>query len=296
MTDTDTIDPAYVALTAPLDAVLLPFDANRIDAVRASRNAVMGQVAGRRADEVTREQDGDCTIFTPANATPGTVLYIHGGGWVLCDVQTHSAIMTDLAATSGMRVVGVDYPLAPEHPYPAALDMLRKCAADHAGDGPLVLAGDSAGANLALGLAARLRAEHGPRVDALVLFYGCYRHLFDTESHLRNGDGRYGLTTDGMRTYWRMYLGDAANPAFGDLTGLDMAGLPPAFIGDAALDCLLDDGVWLAEGFRQAGIPHRRQVVPRVPHGFLHQTGRYDPAYAVLDAAGQWLKAQKLRA
>lgn len=293
MRSDEAIDPGYLAISAPYSAKTLPFDVANVDAVRANRKELFGGLTGRMANRVQINRSGDLTRFIPENPRPGHILYMHGGGWALCDTTTHAAIMTDLAATAGMTVLGVDYPLAPEHPYPHALDMLADCvekvAADHP-DAPLVLAGDSAGANLALGLATRLRNENGPKVDALILFYGCYRHLFDTESHRLYGGGEHGLTTEGMRTYWQLYLSSHPDPQHGDLAQLDPTDLPPAFIADASLDCLQDDSIWLATQFSEAGINATRHTTPGVPHGFLHYTGLYEPAFDALASAGRWLR------
>ncbi|MBK4217677.1 alpha/beta hydrolase [Paracoccus caeni] len=293
MRSDEAIDPEFLAIAAPRAALTLPFDASAPEPARRNRRELFGPVSGRMAAHVQTERRDDLAFFTPDNARPGYILYLHGGGWALCDTVTHAAVMTDLAATSGLTVAGADYPLAPEHPYPQALDMLAETAARLAAENPgapLVLAGDSAGANLALGLAARLRDAGSVRVDALVLFYGCYRRLFDTESHRLYGGGEFGLTTEGMRVYWDLYLASHSAPAYGDLTKLDVNGLPPCFIGAAALDCLRDDSTWLADRLSAAGIPNAHQSVPAVPHGFLHYTGLYPPAFGLLDAAGQWLR------
>ena len=281
---TDSIDPAFSALADPLEAALMPFDIGRIEDVRRSRRAVMRRLKGRQPGATISRHPAE-SVFVPKDAGHGRVLYAHGGGWVLGDSHTHSAIMSDLAATSGLTVVGPDYPLAPEHPWPAALNALEDRAIKLADSGPLILSGDSAGANLALALAARLR-DRGLRAAGTVLFYGCYRRDFDTKSARAFGDGRYGLSTQDMRVYWNLYTGDADGRPDADLTSLELSGLPPAFIGDAALDVLVDDGEWLADGLTSAGTSVERRVVPRVPHGFLHQTGQYDPAFELIAAAG----------
>ncbi|WP_373356800.1 alpha/beta hydrolase [Pseudoroseicyclus sp. CXY001] len=286
---TDTIDPAYRALAAEQEPEIMPFDAARLGEVRANRRAVMGRLQGRLATvSVTRDAGG--ATFVPEGARKGHILYAHGGGWTVGDSQTHGAIMSDLAGASGLTLVGPDYPLAPEHPWPAALDALEAPAVELAAAGPLVLAGDSAGGNLALGLALLLK-DLGVKVAGMILFYGCYRRVFDTESHRAFGDGRVGLSTEAMRTYWDLYLSGADGWPDGDFAPLEgpaFKGLPPAFVGDAGLDVLRDDGAWLEARLRGAGVPVERQVVPGVPHGFLHQCGRYDPAFALIEAAGRF--------
>ena len=192
--------------------------------------------------------------YVPSNGSESdvSVLYIHGGGWCVCDQITHRSVMTDLAALSGLRLYGLSYPLAPENPYPAAFDVLceKIVRFTETSGHRIVLAGDSAGANLALATALHFRDKGGKvPIDALLLWYGCYRYRFDTRSHRLYGDGSNGLATDVMRQMWGDYLAQGADTSYADLTEADMSGLPPSYICEAECDCLADDTRWLASRF-----------------------------------------------
>ena len=157
---------------------------------------------------------------------PGTTLpvivYVHGGGWTFGSVDTHDGTMRTLAAASGFAVFGFDYRLAPEHPYPIPLeDTLGAIAFGLSGAlGSDVdarrwaLAGDSAGATLALAAMIQRRDAGLALPAAAALFYGCYAPDFETGSHARFGEG-YLLTTANMRWYWRNYLGAAFGAQIG---------------------------------------------------------------------------------
>jgi len=227
------------------------------------------------------------------------VLYLHGGGWTFGSIETHDRIMRVLARESGAVIVGVDYRLAPEHPYPAGLDdtlaalaWLETGGAGEAVDrARLALAGDSAGANLALAALLRRRSS---AVRAAALFYGCYSPDFETPSHRRCGGGAFGLTTQRMRWYWDNYLG--AEPV--GTTSLAapgraaLEGLPPLYLNAAGLDPLLDDTQGFAQRLANAGVRYRLDVFPGVVHGFLQMNRDLTAARAALSAAGRHLAEQ----
>ena len=171
-----------------------------------------------------------------------------------------------------------DYRLAPEHPAPAAIEDILAVIGDlgrvAAADAPLVLCGDSAGATIAL--AAALERPARP-IALLSLLYGCFAPIFDTPSHQRNGDGRYGLSTERMRWYWRNWLGSAADRRAAPLDA-DLDGLPPCHLVAAGLDPLCDDSLMLADRLARHGVACRLDIVPGVVHGFLQMTGRLEPA------------------
>ena len=180
--------------------------------------------------------------------------------------------------STGALVVVPDYRLAPEHPAPAAIEDLLAVIADldrvAAPGAALVLCGDSAGANIALA-AALARPAH--RATLLSLLYGCFAPNFDTPSHLRNGDGSYGLSTERMRWYWRNWLGAGADRRASPLDA-DLAGLPRCHLVAAGLDPLCDDSLMLADRLAQHGVACRLDIVPGVVHGFLQMTGKLTPA------------------
>ncbi|MHA3980629.1 alpha/beta hydrolase [Halovulum sp. GXIMD14794] len=290
-------DPALLEAAERFSAPKSELSAEGMPEVRKASRAARVGLTGRLSDEVEVTDEDRERRFTPkAGADPSLVIvYFHGGGWANCDTVTHGGIMTDLAVLTGHVVIGPEYPLAPENPYPAALDVtcaaVRRAAAEAPG-ARIVLAGDSAGANLALATALRLRDEgEGAGLAALLLWYGCFRRCFDTPSHMAFGDGTYGLTSSNMRTYWDWYLGDHPDPVYGDLTGAPLEGLPPCYLGEAELDCLADDTRWLAKRLTQAGIAHTYDFAPSVNHGYIHFGQVYDPSFDALRAAAHFLKS-----
>jgi acetyl esterase len=204
---------------------------------------------------------------------PGSIVYFHGGGWCVGSNDTHDSILRHLAAASGCEVVGVDYSLAPEHPFPAALADVAAATAHAAGSRPFVLAGDSAGANLALVEAIRRRDARLPQAAGLVLFYGAYGPLNTSGSGAAYGSGSYGLSIEVMRRYLDAYLGDRttrdprAYPVLADVRAL-----PPVHLGVAQLDPLLDDSMEMARRLAAAGTRLSVEVYAGVIHGFLSQS------------------------
>jgi|GEM_PF-171922 len=228
------------------------------------------------------------------------LVYFHGGGFVVNSLNTHDWLLRMLAVRTGAVVCALGYDKAPERPFPhqylqalALLGWLGRSADDLGIDaGRIALAGDSAGANLALATAvAALRDSTLPHITCLALFYGMFAADFDTGSHRQFGDGRFGLSSPRMRWFWNQYLPSpdvATDPRAAPLlTELDdLAGLGPVDLVGAGLDCLRDDTTRLAARLDQAGVPHTLIVHPRLPHSFLPM-GRFVPAAdaALSDAA-----------
>ncbi|MFO1151893.1 MAG: alpha/beta hydrolase [Alsobacter sp.] len=226
------------------------------------------------------------------------VLFVHGGGWTFGSIDTHDGTMRHLAVEAGCAVLGFDYRLAPENPFPAPLeDTLSAAAFVRAGGlGPavdhrrLAFAGDSAGATLALSAMLRLRDAGEPLPAAAALFYGCYAPVFDTPSHRDLGEG-FLLTSVNMRWYWRNYLGAAfdAPPPLAAPLGAELGGLPPLYLAAAGLDPLRDDTTLLAGRLAEAGVAFRYDHVPGVVHGCLRMSRRLAPAHTMIAAAGRFL-------
>jgi acetyl esterase len=205
-------------------------------------------------------------LYEPAGAaavSPG-ILYIHGGGWVICSLDTHDGVCRRLANAAGVRVASLHYRMAPEHPFPAPLDDCiaatrwllaqgRELGIDPA---RLALAGDSAGANLALAtlVALRDRGEPLPRTAALI--YGAFSADLDSPSHQRFGGGEYILSTRTMQWFWDQYVPDPAKRADPLVAPLlaNLAGLPPLYVSAAELDPLRDDSERLAAKLALAGV------------------------------------------
>lgn len=222
-------------------------------------------------------------IYTPVITTArGAIFYIHGGGWFAGSIDTHDRLMRALAERSAAVLVGVEYRLSPEHPYPAALDdclaawdWIAFRARGYALDPKrFAFAGDSAGATLALALAIRLRDAGRTLPAGLALLYGCFAPGLATDSARLFGDGTYGLTTERMQWYWNTYLGAARNrpPARATPLHADLAGLPPVFLGVAEADTVADDSRLLLDRLNAASVPAELLTWPGAVHGFLQMT------------------------
>ncbi|GAA4840271.1 alpha/beta hydrolase [Saccharopolyspora rosea] len=215
------------------------------------------------------------------------VVFLHGGGFVCCDLDSHDGFCRALAKGTDALVVSVDYRLAPEHPAPAAaLDAHAavRWAAEHAaglGGDParIAVAGDSAGGNLAA-VAALLSRERGPRLAAQVLLYPVVDPGCDTGSYRTYGTGHYN-TEAAMRWYWRQYLGGDALPDPAHLVAPLRAprhdGLPPAVVVTAQRDPLCDEAAAYARTLTGAGVPVVHRHYPGLFHGFLTLPG-FGPA------------------
>jgi acetyl esterase len=228
--------------------------------------------------------------------TRSLIVYFHGGGFVMGSVASTDPLCRLLAAQSGVRVLSVEYRLAPEHPYPAALEdalsAYRAVRADAAAFGAqpdlIAVGGDSAGANLALVVAHQQAVLGGP-VPAFVLA------LYPVTDVERTGGSRelfgtgFGLTTDLLHDLERMYLPDGVptNDRRGAiLRATDLSGMPPVYLATAGFDPLRDEGEELAARLREAGVPVVARRFPGLVHGYASFTALSAAARdATLDAA-----------
>lgn len=222
---------------------------------------------------------------------PG-LLFLHGGGWVMGTIEQYEHFARELALKSGCAVLSVEYRLAPEHPYPAAIDdcyavleWLTK-SAGQLGIDPLrlAIAGDSAGGNLAAAVALLARDRRGPVLRHQLLIYPVTNRTCDTVSYHQND--RYLLTPDMMRWFWRQYLGDRGadeTPLAAPAEFSDLAGLPPATVITAEYDPLRDEGEDYALALTRAGVATEFVRAPGMIHGFMVMSG-------MVDAAARWLE------
>jgi acetyl esterase len=279
--------PELETYVAAANSVETPsFDSLPIDAVRAVGEA-FGAAGAHEPEPVDLIEDrhlpgpaGDIAVrvYDPApDTTSPVVAYFHGGGFVMMSLESHDRICRRLANAAHAVVVSVDYRLAPEHPYPAALDdcmavthWLTDHAAELAGDpSRIAVAGDSAGGNLAAATAIASR-NGGPGLAAQVLVYPVIDAACDTRSFEENGEG-YLLTGSTMRWFWEQYLGtaDPADPYASVLHAEDVSGVPPALVITAELDVLRDEGEAYADKLRAAGVDVTALRYPGMVHGFL---------------------------
>ncbi|NKX56610.1 acetyl esterase [Arthrobacter mobilis] len=244
-------------------------------------------------------------IYSPsAEGSLPAIVYIHGGGYLMGSVDTHDRICRVLAAETGAAVVSVDYRLSPEARFPsaiqecaAAVEYLRAHGADHHIDGgDLALAGDSAGASLALGTYLYLRDELSGAggIRALLLYYGMYG-LTDSASRRLFGGPWDGLTREDLEAYSAMYIRsaeDLRSPYIDCLSADLAAGVPPCYIVSAELDPLRDDSHALAAVLAELGIPHRLEEFNGVLHAFLHYGRMLAEATQALSRSAAFYAAQ----
>jgi acetyl esterase len=228
-------------------------------------------------------------------------VYFHGGGFVMCSLDSHDGICRSLANAAGCVVVSVDYRLAPEHPYPAAPEdcyaatqWVAKNGAELAIDVTrLAIGGDSAGGNLTAVTALLARDRDGPSLRFQLLIYPVTDCAFDTASYQENAEG-YMLTTGMMRWFWEKYLTDPVqgSEAYASpLRAANLANLPPGLCITAGYDPLRDEGEAYAARLREAGIAVRTSRYPGMFHGFLSMTAQLDTAREAMAEAGAALRA-----
>jgi len=231
-------------------------------------------------------------LYAPAGYLPPgpCLVYFHGGGWVIGDLETHDAHCRRLAAFSGAQVLAVDYRLAPEFPFPAGHDdalAATKWAFDHAasiGVDParIAVGGDSAGGNLAASVAIDLRGDAGRKLRLQVLLYPAVGPEEQTQSR-RERDGP--VLTSAVMTWFEKTLAAAGHPQAlraAPARVADLSGLPPAFIATAGFDPLEHEGRDYAAALEAAGVPARHVDYPSLVHDF-YIMGDVSPA--VVEAA-----------
>ncbi|MGE6699532.1 alpha/beta hydrolase [Hyphomonas sp. NPDC076900] len=232
-----------------------------------------------------------------SGAGKGTLIYLHGGGWTVFSIDTHDRLMREYADRTGCAVIGLDYALSPEHRFPRALEDVEACLtwlrAGGAGfglsTGRIALGGDSAGGNLSLATALRLRDRGEPLPDALLLNYAA----LDTDprpSYKRYDGDHYMLTTDEMRDFWISYLGKPStdDPHARPLLA-DLAGLPPVHLCIAECDILTDQNTELAARLEAAGVEVSAMVYKGATHSFLEAVSISACAGRALQDASDWL-------
>jgi acetyl esterase len=246
-------------------------------------------------------------VYDPREESGQTplVLFFHGGGFAVGSVDTHDGPCRKLAVETGYPVVSVDYRLAPEHPFPAGL---RDCyatlewVADNADelDGDpdrLVVAGDSAGGNLATATALLARDRDGPDIAAQVLVYPVTGNAPETDSYETNAEG-YFLTADLVDWYRQLYFEDdidEGNVYARPRLCRDLSGLPPATVLTAGFDPLRDDGAAYAQRLADDGVPVSYHNFPGQIHGFFNMIAepvRLDGALEAYDLIAGGLAAE----
>ncbi len=237
-------------------------------------------------------------LYHPAPGEPRPwLVYLHGGGYVLGNLDTHDCIMRHLCKASGWGVLGLDYSLAPEARFPQQIEevtgLIRRLDQASAGrdrDPSLIaLAGDSAGAHLCVSTCLEMKAQGLSQPAVQLLFYGAYG-LDDSVSQRLYGGALDGLTAAELAFYRSAYCraSQRRDPRY-DVLNADLAGLPPSYLVTLTLDPLDDDSRALAQALTLAGVPNHLRREGAVLHGFLKHLRELQTARDVLDEAASIL-------
>ncbi len=281
----------------PLEALTPEAARRQFAAMIAARRTTVTPVA--RVEDRRIAADGRTVkvrIYRPDRAGPlPAIVYFHGGGHVVGNVDTHDEITRAYCAGTGAVVVSVDYAKGPEQKFPAAvedvaavLDWWQREAADLGCDhARLALTGDSAGGNLAA-VAAILARERGVPVALQVLVYPVADYTLSTDSYRRYGEG-FGVVTKASMTWFRdNYLRSAADAEdwrASPLKATSLAGVAPALVISAEYDVLHDEGVALVAALKAAGVPVTHKTYAGVIHGFFAMTSAVPEARDALALA-----------
>jgi acetyl esterase len=248
-------------------------------------------------------------IYQPLHKLDGdqcpVIIFLHGGGWVIASVAAYEGLCRTLANASRSIVISVEYRLAPESKFPAAVEdsyaatlWASQRVAEFGGDPErLAVMGDSAGGNLAAAVCLMAKDRGTPTLAFQALIYPVTSYAFDTPSYRDNSEG-YLLSRDGMRWFWAQYLRneeDGKNPYAAPLQAPDLSGLPPALVMTAEFDPLRDEGNAYARRLQDAGVAVQLEQFDGMIHGFLRQTDVYRRAGETIQYIGRTLKSALAR-
>ena len=208
------------------------------------------------------------------------MVYFHGGGWVLNYINKYDAQLQELAILTNSVILAVNYQKAPEHKYPTPFDdcytaftwFAERTGEFNVNPQKIGVGGDSAGGNLASGVALKIRDVSTHHLAYQLLVYPCNGVNFETASYIANADD-YGLTRNGMTWLWEQYLNgphDFIDPYAVPLSATNFANLAPTVLITAEYDVLHDDGVVYAEKLRAGGVPVTYKNYPGMIHGFFN--------------------------
>lgn len=260
---------------------MTPEEARALGAQMASMAGPAPRMA--RVEEHTVSVAGGAVplrVLVPLEPARGVIVYYHGGGWVIGAIDEFDTMARKLAERTASAVVLVDYRLAPEHRYPvavddsyAALEWVSAHMKEIAGstDVPLVVAGDSAGGNLAAVMAQRARDRKGPAIDLQVLINPVTDADFDRPSYV-DPENQLLLTRDAMVWFWDHYAPEASQrsePDASPIRAKDLSGLPPAVVLTAEHDPLRDEGEAYAARLTEAGVPVELKRYAGQTHAFF---------------------------
>jgi acetyl esterase len=269
---------AFAQTPAPPLHEMTPADARKVGAGLAKLYG-----AGPQMHQVYEQSLGSpgtefmVRVLAPTASPRGVVVFYHGGGWVLGSIDEYDTLGRVLAARTGATVVLVDYRLAPEHPYPGAVDdawLALKWVSDSLDFGPVIVMGDSAGGNLAAVVAQRARLDESVTLSAQVLIYPVTDSDLGNASYL-DPENQLMLNRDSMIWFWDHYAAPVARAEIdaAPLKAADFSGLPPAVVITAEHDVLRDEGEAYADRLEQAGVPVARKRFEGQMHGFFSMVG-----------------------
>ena len=303
------LDPQVRAVLAYLAQLGLP-SIDRIAAPEARRQYRETRAALQPAAPVlplVRDLDTDeasgsipLRLYRPSDGVLPALIFFHGGGWVVGDLETHDVVCRQLAAEAGVIVIAVEYRLAPEHPFPAPVDdcwAATRWIAAHAVElgvdaSRLAVGGDSAGGGMAAVVALMARDAGGPALTYQILIYPVTDLRENVASHSKHSDG-YLLTRDLMRWYVAQYaptsdrvLDWRASP----LLAPSVNGVPPALVITAGVDPLRDEGEAYARRLEEAGVVVDYLCLGGMIHGFLTMGGKIDTAHRAVSTVAAALR------
>ena len=299
------LDPQVEAMRASREALQVPqLYTQTLAEARAADLASIREAGGEaepvhHVEDTTTDGGIPLRIYRPDLTGPlPTLVYFFGGGWTLGSIDTADGISRKLANAVPCQVITVGYRLAPENPFPAAVN---DCSAavqwirDHAGDvqadsARLVVGGDSAGGNLAAAVTLLAR-DNGLALAGQLLVYPNTLYGSGTLS-MRAGTDPYLFNNTSVNWYWKHYLTDPAdgqNPLASPMLATSHADLPPALVITAEYDPLRDEGEYYAEKLHAAGVPTTLSRYDGMVHGFFAMSGILDGGRKAMDEASAWL-------
>jgi len=233
--------------------------------------------------------------ITPTGAAPGKVLlYLHGGGHVIGSLKSHRHLVSRLAAAAGITAFHIDYRLAPEHPYPAALEdavkAYRQILASGIAPGDIVVGGESAGGNLATALLLKARELALPQPAGLYLLSPWLDMTTAGQSYQKVGARDPIITREGIEMVSAAYLGGKPDNPLTSPVRADPTGLPPMLIQVGSEEVLLSDSLTFADHAAMAGVEVKLHVWPEMPHAWPLFHVLIRAGLAAIDEAGQWMR------
>jgi acetyl esterase len=295
---------ARLAGTTSFTGGLPPAEARALNRADAAAAAARPPIPMARVEDLEISGQGGqipARLYVPGNLAGGVpaplLVYFHGGGWVIGGLDTHDGVCRFLGAAAGVAVLAIDYRLAPEHPFPAAVEdawagfawAAANAAAMGIDPARIAVGGDSAGGNLAAVVSLLSRADGGPSPAMQLLLYPVTDSAGEMPSRRLFAEG-FLLTKGDIDNFESHYLpegSDASDPRVSIAEAPDLAGLPPAYVATAGFDPLRDEGEAYALRMREAGVRVALRRHPGLIHSFANETAvSRSSRAAMFEAAG----------